>query len=123
MSVSLENIKRNLIREIKEDVPGIVIGFKTMGLSCVVGTIFKGLSHLALTSDARLVASVVSQSCNISVSLCVVIGGVAFFYLMHKQDEQRKLPEYVKIQKKDFDDMEQEILYLREWQKNHIKNS
>jgi hypothetical protein len=120
MSVSLENIKINLIREIKEDVPGMIIAFKTMGLSCVVGTIFKGLSHLALTSDASLVASVISQTCNISVNLSVIIGSVAFVYLMHKQDEQRKLPEYVKIQKKDFDDMEKEILHLREFQRTHF---
>ena len=120
MSVSLENIKINLIREVKEDISGMIIAYKTMGLGCIVGTIFKGLSTLALTSDATLVASVVSQTCNISVSLCVVIGSAAFVYLMHKQDEQKKLPEYVKIKKKDFDDMEKEILYLREFQRTHI---
>lgn len=112
--VNLENIQRNLIREIKEEVPGIIIGFKTMGLGSIVGTIFRGLSELALKNDPKFVASIASQTCNIAMGACVIIGGIAFVYLLHKQEKEKKLPVYVKIQEKDFAEMNNEILKLRQ---------
>jgi len=112
--VNLDNIQKNIIIELKESITPMKIGVQTMGLGCIVGTIFRGLGDLSKQSDPQSVISVISQSSNIMMYSCVVISALAFIYLMKKEDEKNKLPDYIKIPKEDFENMKLEIIQLRE---------
>lgn len=116
MLVNLENIKRNILIETQEQITTAKLATKTIIPSIIVCVIMEGLSELALKQSCESLSSIVSYSLGYGVYPLLFIGCLAFFKGLEYNDKilKEKKVEYLKILKKDFEAMQEEIIRLRQ---------
>lgn len=109
-------IYNNTKYKITEEIEGQKTWWSSGFPYAVLGTVFWGLSDLALSQPETNVIWTVSKCLDAGMIGCVCKGAFELIKALDAQNNPVRKVEYIKIPKQEFEAMQSEILFLRQRQ-------